>query len=199
MKFQPSSYALTNASGGTSQNGWPASATAAEIDLVTVSLPDGKSFTATRRAADALKEMALWWADHVEPIKTIYGWNYRLIRGSTTTVSNHGSGTAIDINAADHPLGAEGTVSAVKRALITAKATSLGLRWGGDYNGRKDEMHFEVILPPTADLFRKGVTAVEGVAVKVVLTGVAAGSVVIFALALLSYVKKKKRKQGSIG
>jgi hypothetical protein len=30
--------------------------------------------------------------------------------------------------------------------MIQALAKKYGLRWGGDYRGRKDEMHFEVIV-----------------------------------------------------
>lgn len=200
MNFQPSqySYALQNG-GSTSQNGWPASASPSAIDIVTVTLSNGKTFKATRKAADALEEIAEWWAKNIEPIETIYGYNYRLIRGSTSTVSNHGSGTAIDINATKHPLGAEGTVSAAKRALITAKAASLGLKWGGDYRNRKDEMHFEVILPPTADMFRKGVSVILPTAGKIWLITASATTAAIGGLLLVRYVKNKRktRKEGT--
>lgn len=198
MNFQPSlySYALANGS-GVSQNGWPASASPSAIDIITVTLPNGKTFKAARRAADALQEIAEWWAKNIEPIETIYGYNYREIRGyeGSGTISNHGSGTAIDINATKHPLGAEGTVPASKRALITAKAASLGLKWGGDYRNRKDEMHFEVILPPTADMFRKGITAALPDVGKVWLVSASAATLVLIGLGVVRHVKKKRKKE----
>jgi len=32
--------------------------------------------------------------------------------------------------------------------MIRALAKKYGLIWGGDYRNRKDEMHFEIALPP---------------------------------------------------
>jgi hypothetical protein len=61
-------------------------------------------------------------------------------------LSNHSSGTAIDLNATKHPLGKAGTFPLEKVAMIQALAKKYGLRWGGDYRGRKDEMHFEIAL-----------------------------------------------------
>jgi hypothetical protein len=62
-------------------------------------------------------------------------------------LSNHSSGTAIDLNAKDHPLGKAGTFPLEKVAMIQALAKKYSLKWGGDYRGRKDEMHFEVAIP----------------------------------------------------
>lgn len=80
------------------------------------------------------------------PLESSGGYNKRLIRGSLTKWSNHSWGLAADFNAAANPMG---------RRLVTdmppgtsAKAKSLGMRWGGDYTGRKDAMHFEVIVGP---------------------------------------------------
>lgn len=173
--FEPSPYSGAYsadygdavATRGKSQNGWPASPSASAIDIVTASLAlrlGTKRVQVARRAESALTEMIRWWDSNVEPVETLGGYNYREIRGyeGTGTLSNHGSGTAIDINAAKHPLGASGTVSAFQRAAITAKAASLGLRWGGDYRNRKDEMHFEVALPPSADIVRRlGTSAIQ--------------------------------------
>jgi hypothetical protein len=71
-----------------------------------------------------------------------------MIRGSEDRLSNHSSGTAIDVNATQHPLGKIGTFPSEKVPMIRALAKKYGLKWGGDYSGRKDEMHFEVILTP---------------------------------------------------
>lgn len=148
----------------TSQNGWPASPNPDDIDVMqfTVAFQRG-SFPVplSRHAAAALLRMAEWWDKNIEPITVIYGYNFRNVRGASAKLSNHASGTAIDLNPEKHPLesgantgvdefGAKavGTVPAAKVAALRAKAAELGLRWGGDYPGRKDEMHFEVISPP---------------------------------------------------
>lgn len=78
-------------------------------------------------------------------------WGYadRPIRGSETP-SNHGSGTAVDLNATKHPLGVPTgkTFTAAQQRKIRRKLryTFLGLiRWGGDYKNRPDSMHFEIV------------------------------------------------------
>ena len=73
-----------------------------------------------------------------------WGYAYRMVRGTTDKLSNHSSGTAIDLNATRHALGKVGTFPAEKVPMIRALAKKYGLKWGGDYVNRKDEMHFEV-------------------------------------------------------
>lgn len=76
-----------------------------------------------------------------------WGFAPRKIRGSATRWSNHAWGLAIDYNAPAHPLGSRGTwqhPDAVRRV-----AARYGFRWGGDYSGRADEMHFEYMGTPT--------------------------------------------------
>jgi peptidoglycan hydrolase-like protein with peptidoglycan-binding domain len=94
--------------------------------------------------------------------KTLDEWGYaeRTIRGSSTTLSNHASGTAIDVNASKHSLGKSGTWSAKAVTQIEARLALYDgvVRWGRDYHGRKDEMHFELI---------KGHTEVVAVARKI--------------------------------
>lgn len=68
-------------------------------------------------------------------------YNYRLIRGSSA-LSNHSFGIAIDIAPSGNALGVrKGTMPdfAVKAF------KDQGARWGGDYRGRKDWMHFEFV------------------------------------------------------
>ena len=79
----------------------------------------------------------------------VLGHSYRVITGSTS-LSNHSSGTAIDLNAPRHPLGTSGTFTATQRSHIRSILSSCNgvVRWGGDYSGRKDEMHFEINVRP---------------------------------------------------
>lgn len=84
----------------------------------------------------------------VEPIRDPGCWSYaeRLVRGSSSSVSNHASGTAIDLNAPRHPLGRRGTFTPAQTREVRRLVALTGgaLRWGGDYKGRPDEMHFEL-------------------------------------------------------
>jgi hypothetical protein len=135
-----------------SQNGYPASADRAAIRVTTFAVPGHPNVKLPLRddVAPLLLEMCRWWFATIEPpvMPGCWGYAWRSIRGSST-VSNHASGTAVDINAPRHPLGKVGTVPASKRGAISQKAANLGLRWGGDYTGRKDEMHVEVIVSLT--------------------------------------------------
>lgn len=91
----------------------------------------------------------------VEPL--VRGWNwgyaYRNVRGASNP-SFHAAGVAIDLNAPRHPLGRRGTFTPRQAAQIRALCKKYGLRWGGDYRVRKDEMHVEVILPRAQALAR---------------------------------------------
>ncbi len=65
-----------------------------------------------------------------------------------SSLSNHSSATAFDWHAPKHPLGKAGTFSRAQVATIHAIVNiecERAVRWGGDYSGRKDEMHFEVM------------------------------------------------------
>lgn len=135
----------------TSQNGWPAPPAAtrkwiipgAERHLI---LADGP-------AGFILAHLTLWFHEKVERLNIPgdvwdeWGYAFRPIRGDDTTLSNHASGTAADLNATRHPLGVRGTfakawqyVAIRTRLLMYAGA----IRWGGDYHTRADEMHFEI-------------------------------------------------------
>jgi hypothetical protein len=77
-----------------------------------------------------------------------WGYCYRMVRGTTDKLSNHASGSAIDLNASRHPLGQVGTFEPGKVPMLRALAHKYGLTWGGDYRNRKDEMHFEISVSP---------------------------------------------------
>lgn len=136
----------------TSQNGWTAG-TSSEIPLSSLAV-GAATFPAGVRAGDVytvLRYVAVQFNATVEALYSpgCWGHNYREISGSTS-LSNHASGTAIDCNAPDHPLGAAGTFSAAQvSAIRTILSRCNGVvRWGGDYSSRKDEMHFEINVPP---------------------------------------------------
>ncbi len=65
--------------------------------------------------------------------------NDRSIRGSARR-SMHAYGAAIDLDAEHNPLGA--LKGRMPRAVVDIFKAE-GWRWGGDYQGRKDWMHFE--------------------------------------------------------
>lgn len=71
--------------------------------------------------------------------KTAGTYNKRKIRGSDTKWSNHAYGAAIDINAEENGFNVAGNIPLP----MIAAFKSEGARWGGDYKGRKDPMHFE--------------------------------------------------------
>ena len=136
-----------------SSNGWPASNDRKEIGIKSYEVPGAKTKLACAEgAAPLLIGFAAEFHKLIEPIDegTLDDWGYcfRMVRGTTDKLSNHSSGTAIDLNAPKHALGKVGTFPAEKVPMIRALATKYGLKWGGDYVTRKDEMHFELNLNP---------------------------------------------------
>ncbi len=71
--------------------------------------------------------------------KVIETWCWRLVRGGRT-LSNHSFGTAIDIDPAQNWMGTNNCN--IPHYVITA-FTNHRFRWGGNYRGRLDNMHFE--------------------------------------------------------
>ena len=130
-----------------SQNGWPVHSN--QNNLVPLSYVTGKVAPA---ALPILQHFCDWFNKNVEPINKNESWGYayRAIRGKTTGYSNHASGTAVDLNAPKHPLGARNTFTTAQAAAIRKQLKKYkgAIRWGGDYSYRKDEMHFEINASP---------------------------------------------------
>jgi hypothetical protein len=133
-----------------SYNGWPASKDQAEIGIKSYPVP---GTTIKLRCAEKVAPLLVGFAAEfhklIEPIDTggldDWGYAYRDVRGVAGKLSNHASGTAIDLNATKHPLGKVGTFETSKVPMIRALAKKYGLTWGGDWT-RKDEMHFEISI-----------------------------------------------------
>lgn len=137
----------------TSSNGWPASKDQAEIGIASYLVP---STDRKLRCASAVAPLLIGFAaefhELIEPIDEgtydDWGYAYRMVRADPTQLSCHASGTAIDLNATQHPLGKVGTFDAAKVPMIQELAKKYGLKWGGDFKNRKDEMHFEISISP---------------------------------------------------
>lgn len=148
-----------------SQNGWPVAekSDCSQGPWFGVTFPNG--ILAGDVATIAEWQLGRYRAD-VEPLVagTCWGWFVKDIEGSST-ISNHASGTAWDVNATQHPMGpptssnmSDAEISACRRIVDDADGT---LRWGGDYSGRPDPMHWEIDAGPSAvsafaDRIRRG-------------------------------------------
>jgi uncharacterized protein YukE len=141
----------TGQQGRVSQNGWPVNPPRSAHTIpgtnVRVTVADGP-------AGDVLMHVLGQVNARVEDIsmnsdrneRDDWGYADRSVRGSEA-VSNHASGTAVDMNATRHALGAHNTftpaqVQEIHRILGDVDNV---VRWGGDYTGRRDEMHFEIV------------------------------------------------------
>lgn len=146
----------------TSYNGWLASKDQNEIGVKSYPVP---GTTIKIRCAEKVAPLLVGFAEEfnnlIEPISAgnldDWGYCFRMVRGTTDRLSNHSSGTAIDLNSTRHPLGKAGTFELAKVPMIRALAKKYGLFWGGDYQNRVDEMHFEISVSPTkaAELIKK--------------------------------------------
>lgn len=143
-----------------SQNGWVAN----DPHLIVRKAVPGTNVSLAVREGDASTVM-IWVASffntYIEPISTRHGvkgfdvaddWGYaaRLIRGSSTVISNHASGTAVDLNATRHPRGVAISHTFTRTQIgLCHEIESLSggvIRWGGSYGypTPPDGMHFEI-------------------------------------------------------
>jgi hypothetical protein len=129
----------------TSQNGY-----SAPITPVSRQLPGGTVPLRAGATGDLLAWVGRQFHARVEPLAWpgCWGYAYRAVRGATD-LSNHASGTALDLNAPRHPLGTSpsanysaGQIAAIHTIVAQTRGA---VRWGGDYTGRKDGMHFEIV------------------------------------------------------
>lgn len=138
----------------TSYNGWPASRFPNVIGINSKWAPLGHPFPGGIKGGDV--ETIFTYLVHqlharVEPIEWYapgdeWGYNYRANVNNPNSLSCHASGTAIDYNATRHPNGRRGTFTAAQVRQIREIQKELDgvIRWGGDFSGTPDEMHFEI-------------------------------------------------------
>ena len=139
-----------------SQNGWPVLHSDSRLLHVWVIPAKTGEFKLRLRNGSAgflLALFALWYAETIEKVagRVLDDWGWakmRYVRGSTDDITNHASGTAIDLNAIRHPLGRL-TLKAWQKVKIRARLLLFAgcLRGGLDYAHRKDEMHYEINKP----------------------------------------------------
>ena len=123
--------------------------------LVTITV-GGRKFTVKREAATAFKRL-LTFVNAVEPFSEAGydgGYAYRAVRGNTQAWSEHAAGTAVDVNASQHPMQYrhqyEGWSALQVRMLhwyLATTATGRLFKWGAEFTTRHDPMHFEVRSP----------------------------------------------------
>lgn len=107
-----------------------------------------------------LLHFALWFHEELEPLDEErvwddWGWAVRPVRGQSTGYSNHASGTAVDLNATQHPRGVSNTYTDAQELQLRRRAAKYKgcLRLGEFYFSTVDGMHVE-IDKPMADVQR---------------------------------------------
>lgn len=138
-----------------SQNGWPASPVLRTRPLVVA----GESFSPGVLVDDDVYEVLRYVAEQlharVEPIVRAgwhqaddWGFYFRPNANDPDELSNHSSATAFDYNATRHPNGVptRQTFTAAQIAEVHKILDEVDhvVRWGGDYTGTPDAMHFEI-------------------------------------------------------
>jgi hypothetical protein len=135
-----------------------------------VTITSGKVKFKVRRECSGLLQKLLNFLNTVEPF-TEAGWDggyaYRSIAGSKTW-SNHASGTAIDMNASQHPQGkrnAGWSKAQIKEIewYLANTATGRAVRWGNKFTTTPDGMHFEIKSPSALVLYNKQMAAMRSV------------------------------------
>jgi hypothetical protein len=93
-------------------------------------------------------------ADRVEATHPGWCWGfaYRENVNSPNSLSRHSGGIAVDFNAPAHPNGvpasANFTAAEIAEIHQILGEVESSVRWGGDYNGTPDAMHFEIDVTP---------------------------------------------------
>lgn len=142
-----------------SDNGWPGIPDRQDLVTSTVRGTRELKFQLAPGASWILTEFAARFGECVEQLDgaQLDDWSYawRPVRGTTSLLSCHASGTAIDLNATRHPRGVRGTYSGPARAellhllhdvFVDPQTERRVILWGGEFSAQSivDEMHFQV-------------------------------------------------------
>lgn len=133
----------------TSQNGWT---TIAGNDLDKSNIP-GTSVTPVPGlrpgdVATVLLHVGKLFNERVDRLYNpgCWGWNVPIAIPGSDVISNHGSGTAIDLNAPSFPWKLRRMTPEQREACRQIVRDLNGVvAWGGDYTTHVDEMHFEIV------------------------------------------------------
>lgn len=138
-----------------SANGWTASPNQDEIGIGVFTVVGGirpVKLRCAKAVAPLLVAACKEWHKNVEKLEPgeVQGYAYRDVRGGAGTLSNHASGTAVDLFPSRHPQGdADGNFTPEQRKAVLDICAKYGLRSGGTYkNAKPDWMHIEVNLSP---------------------------------------------------
>lgn len=137
-----------------SYNGWSASPSPSAIGIRTYTVGGGSRVALRSSVAPILVWLANYYSQNIEAIDgrqlDDWGYSYRQTRGGGS-MSNHSSGTAIDINALHYPRSTNNMTSAKQeecRQLVRKINSAAGktlIKWGGEWSGEyRDQMHFEL-------------------------------------------------------
>jgi len=145
-----------------SNNGWTASIDPTAIGIGSYPVPGTKiKLRCAKDAAPLLITFAAEYHEHIQSIQPdgelqCWGYAFRMQRGSTDKLSNHASGSAIDLLSKKYPLGKLGDFTPMQSVLIDALCKKYGITWGQKWK-RPDPMHFEISLNPakSAELIEK--------------------------------------------
>lgn len=143
----------------TTDNGWSASRTLDTRPLVVA----GETFSPGIRDNDDVYTLLQYVAEQMnERVERVWapgwheqddwGFSYRDNKNDPNNLSRHSGGIAIDYNATRHPNGVATSKTFTNRQIeevhrILAETEHV-VRWGGDYSGTPDAMHFEIDEPP---------------------------------------------------
>lgn len=138
-----------------SQNGWPVLEPGSPLIHKWIVPGTGRHLALRNGSAGfLLVDLALWFHQEIERLDLgqwdEWGYAVRPIKGTADTISNHGSGTAADLNATKHPYDVatlrtftQDQIDRIHRRL--QRRYRGAIRWGGDYTRHPDAMHFELV------------------------------------------------------
>jgi hypothetical protein len=135
-------------------NGWPASPDLPIRPLVVDDIPIVPGILDNDDVATVLGYVVRQFHERVEPLQDpgCWGFSFRANVNDPSSLSNHASGTAVDINAPLHPNGVETfrtfTADQIGTCHLILAEVDDAVRWGGDFNSTPDAMHWEINTTP---------------------------------------------------